>query len=89
MIKNEQGGYIDLMPVENRLYYYSSYQNNVLSERYTKITQDGLKYRFSPVLYGSESNIFIHIYVITVCVVLTALVHRPKESMCVMVQVAS
>lgn len=78
MIKNEQGGYIDLMPVENRLYYYGSYQNDVLSERYTKITQNGLKYRFSQVLYGSESNIFIHIYVITVYMVLTGLVHRPE-----------
>ncbi|KAK3541254.1 hypothetical protein QTP86_019199 [Hemibagrus guttatus] len=32
VIKNEHGGYIDVMPVENRLYYYGSYQNNVLSE---------------------------------------------------------
>ncbi|GAA6099032.1 cysteine-rich secretory protein LCCL domain-containing 1 [Tachysurus ichikawai] len=32
VINNEQGGYIDVMPVENRLYYYGSYQNNFLSE---------------------------------------------------------
>ncbi|TSK98363.1 Cysteine-rich secretory protein LCCL domain-containing 2 [Bagarius yarrelli] len=32
VMKNEQGGYIDVMPVENRLYYYGSNQNNVQSE---------------------------------------------------------
>lgn len=55
-MKNEQGGYIDVMPVENRLYYYGSYQNSVLSERYTKITQEILMiknlYRFVQVLYS-------------------------------------
>lgn len=44
VIKNEQGGYIDVMPVESRLYHYGSYQNNVLSERYKKkITPDRLR----------------------------------------------
>lgn len=72
MMKNEQGGYIDVMPVENRLYYYGSYQNNVLSERYTDNTQDNLiiknLYRFTRVLPSSSSKIFIHIYVMIVCV---------------------
>lgn len=34
VIKNDVGGYIDVMPVDKRKHYVASYQNGIFSERY-------------------------------------------------------
>lgn len=84
VIKSEQGGYIDVMPVENRLYYSGSYQNTVSSERYTRITRDDFlitnPYGFTPVLYSSSSKIFIHIYDMITCVLIKDYSKEPSQS---------
>uniref|UniRef100_A0A7N8XI40 Cysteine rich secretory protein LCCL domain containing 1 n=1 Tax=Mastacembelus armatus TaxID=205130 RepID=A0A7N8XI40_9TELE len=36
VIRNDMGGYIDVMPMEKRKYYIASYQNGIFSERYVK-----------------------------------------------------
>uniref|UniRef100_A0A8B9KT28 Cysteine rich secretory protein LCCL domain containing 1 n=1 Tax=Astyanax mexicanus TaxID=7994 RepID=A0A8B9KT28_ASTMX len=36
VMKNEQGGYVDVMPTNNRKLYIGSYQNGISSERYCK-----------------------------------------------------
>lgn len=33
VVSNESGGYIDVMPTDNRKLYSSSYQNGIVSER--------------------------------------------------------
>ncbi|KAK1806547.1 hypothetical protein P4O66_004788, partial [Electrophorus voltai] len=38
VIRNELGGYVDVMPTSSRNQYISSYQNGVLSERYADTT---------------------------------------------------
>lgn len=42
VIKNDMGGYVDVMPVDKRRHYTASYQNGIVSERY------GTSYDYSP-----------------------------------------